>query len=108
MALTQVGECDDIVFVGGVAKTPMLRKMMEKAFGEDLIRYSAAVNSDEVVAYGAAVQGSVLMASYLKNAPAFVETSTSDSKTEKGAVKPPSPPSNKVGQCPPHHHPPRQ
>jgi len=67
---------------------------METAFGEELIRYSKAVNSDEVVAYGAAVQGAAMMESFFKTAPpAAVEAAKA--VPEPVVQNPPSPTSGK-------------
>ncbi len=50
-------EIDEIVLVGGSTRVPKVREMVKKVFGKDPHQ---GVNPDEVVAVGAAIQGSVL------------------------------------------------
>jgi molecular chaperone DnaK len=47
---------DEILLVGGSTRIPLVRQSVEKFFGKEA---SSAVNPDEVVAMGAAVQGGV-------------------------------------------------
>ena len=51
------GEIDEIVLVGGSTRVPKVQEMVKKIFGKDPHK---GVNPDEVVAIGAAIQGSVL------------------------------------------------
>lgn len=51
------GEIDEILLVGGSTRVPKVREMVKKIFGKEPHQ---GVNPDEVVAEGAAVQGSVL------------------------------------------------
>jgi molecular chaperone DnaK len=51
------GEIDEVVLVGGSTRVPKVRDMVKKIFGKDPHQ---GVNPDEVVAIGAAIQGSVL------------------------------------------------
>ncbi len=48
---------DEIVLVGGSTRVPKVQEMVKKVFGKDPHK---GVNPDEVVAVGAAIQGSVL------------------------------------------------
>lgn len=48
---------DEIVLVGGSTRVPLVRRRIEECFGR---RPYTALNPDEVVAIGAAIQGSVL------------------------------------------------
>ena len=50
-------EIDEIVLVGGSTRVPKVQEMVKKIFGKDPHK---GVNPDEVVAIGAAIQGSVL------------------------------------------------
>ncbi|MBP9759028.1 molecular chaperone DnaK [Candidatus Dojkabacteria bacterium] len=50
-------EINDIVMVGGMTRTPIVKKKVEEFFGKKL---HEGVNPDEVVAIGAAVQGAIL------------------------------------------------
>ena len=50
-------DIDEIVLVGGSTRVPKVQEMVKKVFGKDPHR---GVNPDEVVAVGAAIQGSVL------------------------------------------------
>ena len=50
-------DIDEIVLVGGSTRVPKVRSMVKTIFGKDPNR---GVNPDEVVALGAAIQGSVL------------------------------------------------
>lgn len=50
-------EIDEIVLVGGSTRVPLVRQMVKEIFGKDPHQ---GVNPDEVVAVGAAIQGSVL------------------------------------------------
>ncbi len=50
-------EIDDVVLVGGSTRIPKVQKMVKDIFGKDPHK---GVNPDEVVAIGAAIQGSVL------------------------------------------------
>jgi len=52
------GEIDEIVLVGGSTRIPKIQEMLSKMFnGKPLCK---ALNPDEAVAYGAAVQGAIL------------------------------------------------
>lgn len=51
------GDIDDVVLVGGSTRIPKVQKMVKEIFGKDPHK---GVNPDEVVAIGAAIQGSVL------------------------------------------------
>jgi molecular chaperone DnaK len=51
------GEIDEIVLVGGSTRVPKVRDLVKSIFGKDPHQ---GVNPDEVVAVGAAIQGSVL------------------------------------------------
>ncbi len=51
------GDIDDVVLVGGSTRIPKVQKMVKDIFGRDPHK---GVNPDEVVAIGAAIQGSVL------------------------------------------------
>ncbi len=51
------GEIDEVVLVGGSTRVPKVQEMVKKIFGKDPHK---GVNPDEVVAVGAAIQGSVL------------------------------------------------
>lgn len=48
---------DEVVLVGGMTRVPSVKKLVEDFFGK---RANQSINPDEAVAYGAAVQGSVL------------------------------------------------
>ncbi len=50
-------DIDEIVLVGGSTRVPKVQEMVKKVFGKDPHK---GVNPDEVVAVGAAIQGSVL------------------------------------------------
>ncbi|MDG2222620.1 MAG: molecular chaperone DnaK [Rubripirellula sp.] len=51
------GEIDEIVLVGGSTRVPKVRELVKSIFGKEPHQ---GVNADEVVAVGAAIQGSVL------------------------------------------------
>ena len=51
------GDVDQIVLVGGSTRIPLVRRRVEEFFGK---KPYTALNPDEVVALGAAVQGQVL------------------------------------------------
>ncbi|MEM8736090.1 MAG: molecular chaperone DnaK, partial [Planctomycetota bacterium] len=51
------GEIDEVVLVGGSTRVPRVREVVKEIFGKDPHQ---GVNPDEVVAVGAAIQGSVL------------------------------------------------
>ncbi|MCC9609183.1 molecular chaperone DnaK [Blastopirellula sp. JC732] len=51
------GEIDEVVLVGGSTRIPKVQEMVKKIFGKEPHK---GVNPDEVVAAGAAIQGSVL------------------------------------------------
>jgi len=51
-------EVDEVVLVGGMTRMPLVQKIVEDFFGK---KPSKAVNPDEVVAMGAAIQGGVLV-----------------------------------------------
>ncbi len=53
----QPGEIDEIVLVGGSTRVPKVREVVKAIFGKEPHQ---GVNPDEVVAVGAAIQGSVL------------------------------------------------
>ena len=50
-------EIDEIILVGGSTRIPLIQESVEKMFGK---KPNKSVNPDEVVAIGAAIQGSVL------------------------------------------------
>lgn len=50
-------DIDEIILVGGMTRMPKIRKTVEEIFGK---KPSTAVNPDEAVALGAAIQGGVL------------------------------------------------
>ncbi|CCG24937.1 hypothetical protein CORT_0G02560 [Candida orthopsilosis Co 90-125] len=50
-------DIDEILLVGGMTRMPKIRKVVEELFGK---KPSTAVNPDEAVALGAAIQGAVL------------------------------------------------
>ena len=56
-AKLQPSEIDEIVLVGGSTRVPKVQQLVKEIFGKDPHR---GVNPDEVVAAGAAIQGSVL------------------------------------------------
>src|SRR6185295_18469021 len=60
-ALEQAGlrpdEIDEVLLVGGQTRTPMVVAAVERIFGQ---RPNREINPDEVVAMGAAIQGSIL------------------------------------------------
>jgi molecular chaperone DnaK len=51
------GQIDEIIMVGGMTRMPLVQKSVEEFFGK---KPNLTVNPDEVVAYGAAIQGAVL------------------------------------------------
>lgn len=51
------GQVDEVVLVGGSTRVPLVRRQVEARFGR---RPYTALNPDEVVAIGAAIQGAVL------------------------------------------------
>src|SRR6056300_606014 len=51
------GDIDEIILVGGSTRIPVIQEEVEKFFGK---KPSKGVNTDEVVAIGAAIQGGVL------------------------------------------------
>lgn len=51
------GEIDEVILVGGSTRVPKVQELVKKIFGKEPHR---GVNPDEVVAVGAAIQGSVL------------------------------------------------
>lgn len=57
-AKMSANEIDEIVLVGGSTRIPMIQEAVEKLFGK---KANKSVNPDEVVAIGAAIQGSVLI-----------------------------------------------
>ena len=56
-AKLQPGDIDEIVLVGGSTRIPKVQQLVKEIFGKDPHK---GVNPDEVVAVGAAIQGSVL------------------------------------------------
>ncbi len=52
----------DIVLVGGSTRIPKIQEMLQEFFGGKEL--SKAINPDEAVAYGAAVQGAILSGAY--------------------------------------------
>jgi len=56
-AKMQPSDIDEVVLVGGSTRIPMVRKIVKEMFGKDPHQ---GVDPDEVVAAGAAIQGSVL------------------------------------------------
>ena len=55
--LQKPSDIDEVVLVGGSTRVPKVREIVKKIFGKDPHQ---GVNPDEVVAVGAAIQGSVL------------------------------------------------
>ncbi|CAF4771483.1 unnamed protein product, partial [Rotaria magnacalcarata] len=50
---------DDIILIGGSARIPKLQQMLQDFFhGNELNR---SINSDEAVAYGAAIQAAIIV-----------------------------------------------
>jgi molecular chaperone DnaK len=56
-AQLKASEVDDIVLVGGMTRSPVIKEKVRSFFGKDP---HTGVNPDEVVAMGAAIQGAVL------------------------------------------------
>ena len=56
-AKMKTGDIDEVVLVGGSTRIPKVQEMCKELFGKDPHK---GVNPDEVVAVGAAIQGSVL------------------------------------------------
>lgn len=56
-AKLKASDIDEVVLVGGSTRVPKVREMVKKIFGKEPHQ---GVNPDEVVAVGAAIQGSVL------------------------------------------------
>ena len=56
-AKMSASDIDEVVLVGGSTRIPMIQDAVEKLFGK---KANKSVNPDEVVAIGAAIQGSVL------------------------------------------------
>jgi len=56
-AKMQPGDIDKVILVGGQTRSPIIAKTVEEVFGKVP---SAEINTDEVVAMGAAIQGGVL------------------------------------------------
>lgn len=52
-----LGEIDEVILVGGMTRMPKIRKVVADLFGK---QPNTAVNPDEAVALGAAIQGAVL------------------------------------------------
>ena len=68
-------QVDDVVLVGGSTRVPKIREMLSEFFdGKEL---SSSVNPDEAVAYGAAVQASVLSGT-LANSGGALSNATTD------------------------------
>lgn len=51
------GDIDEVIMVGGMTRMPLIRKMAEKWFGKQL---NVAINPDEAVGIGAAIQAMAL------------------------------------------------
>ena len=56
-AEVKAGQIDEVLLVGGMTRMPRVRARVEEIFGKNS---NADINPDEVVAVGAAIQGSVL------------------------------------------------
>jgi len=56
-AKLSAGEIDEVILVGGSTRIPAVQKLVQDIFGKEPNR---SVNPDEVVAMGAAIQGSIL------------------------------------------------
>jgi molecular chaperone DnaK len=56
-AKLSAGEIDEVILVGGSTRIPMVQALVKELFGKEPNR---SVNPDEVVAMGAAIQGSIL------------------------------------------------
>ncbi len=52
-----VNDIDEVILVGGMTRMPLVQQKVKEFFGKEPNR---SVNPDEVVAYGAAIQGGVL------------------------------------------------
>jgi L1 cell adhesion molecule like protein len=59
-AKLKTGDIDDLVLVGGSTRIPKIQEMLAELFDRKVEDLSKAVNPDEAVAYGAAVQGAIL------------------------------------------------
>lgn len=59
-AKLKTSEIDEVILVGGSTRIPKVQAMVKEFFGKEPNR---SVNPDEVVAYGAAIQGGVLTGS---------------------------------------------
>lgn len=57
-ASIKVADIDEVILVGGSTRIPLLQETVEKFFNK---KANKSVNPDEVVAMGAAIQGSVLV-----------------------------------------------
>ena len=53
-------QIDEIVLVGGSTRVPKVRELLANYFNKDVSKLCSAINPDEAVAYGAAVQGAIL------------------------------------------------
>ena len=53
----KIKDIDEVILVGGMTRMPKLRKVVEELFNK---KPNTAVNPDEAVALGAAIQGAVL------------------------------------------------
>jgi len=53
-------DIDDLVLVGGSTRIPKIQELLAELFDRTVEDLSKAVNPDEAVAYGAAVQGAIL------------------------------------------------
>jgi molecular chaperone DnaK len=76
-ALAQAGlspaQIDGIVLVGGMTRFPVVREAVSQYFGEEPIDY---INPDEVVALGAAIQGSRLTEVSEEPAPVLLDVTS--------------------------------
>jgi len=61
-AQMEAKDINDIVLVGGSTRIPKIQDMLQEFFGGKEL--SKAINPDEAVAYGAAVQGAILSGAY--------------------------------------------
>ena len=78
-------DIDEIVLVGGSTRVPKVQEMVKSIFGKDPHR---GVNPDEVVAIGAAIQGSVLAGDRKDVLLLDVTPLTLGIKTEHGIMTP--------------------
>ncbi len=84
-AKLSASDIDEVVLVGGSTRVPKVQEMVKSIFGKDPHR---GVNPDEVVAIGAAIQGSVLAGDRKDVLLLDVTPLTLGIKTEHGIMTP--------------------